>query len=145
MSRVFIIGISGGVGSRLVPKLIEDGHQVSGLIRKPEHEAELNEAGATTVTGDLMEMSLERLTEITAGFDILVFSAGAAGSGLNRTTIVDYKTPVKLIKAARNNGIARIYLVSAIMDCLRSQETSRGFEHYMKMKRGGMRRKGNRG
>ena len=35
MSKVFIIGATGGVGSRLGPMLVEAGHDVTGLHRQP--------------------------------------------------------------------------------------------------------------
>ncbi|KAF0093220.1 MAG: hypothetical protein E1N59_3066 [Puniceicoccaceae bacterium 5H] len=130
-----MVGVTGGVGSRLAPKLIEAGHAVSGLYRQPEQEAGLRQAGITPVFGDLMELSTDDLTAATQGHDIIVFSAGAAGSGLERTTAIDYETPVKLIAAARANGISRLYLVSAFMDAGRDRPRRDGFEHYMNMKR----------
>lgn len=135
MSKIFIVGISGGVGSRLVPKLLKDGHEVSGLVRRTEAAEELRQAGVTPYLGDLMEMSVEKLTEMIRGHDVIVFSAGAAGSGADRTRVIDFETPVNLTLAAQSSGINRIYLVSAFMDSLRGQQTSEGFEFYMKMKR----------
>ncbi|MFB4204701.1 SDR family oxidoreductase [Arhodomonas sp. KWT2] len=135
MSNVFIVGVTGGIGSRLAPKLIEAGHGVSGLHRRPEQDAALREVGVTPYPGDLMEVTTEDLVEATKGHDAIVFSAGAAGSGADRTTAIDYGTPVKLIEAARFNGISRLYLVSAFMDAGRDRPRKEGFEHYMKMKR----------
>ncbi|HCA76230.1 MAG TPA: NAD-dependent dehydratase, partial [Alteromonas sp.] len=36
MSRIFFIGATGGVGHRLLPQLIAQGHEVTALHRKPE-------------------------------------------------------------------------------------------------------------
>ena len=50
--RVFVAGAGGAVGKRLLPLLIEGGHQVVALTRSPEREASLRRAGATPVIAD---------------------------------------------------------------------------------------------
>jgi len=135
MSHVFIIGSTGGVGSRLVPKLIEAGHQVTGLHRKPEQAEDLQAAGATPCLGDIMEMTEEDLAAATKDCDVIVFSAGAAGSGPDRTTAIDGGGVVKMMDAAQANGIKRLYLVSAFPDAKRGGQPKEGFEHYIRTKR----------
>lgn len=135
MSKIFIIGATGGVGSRLGPMLVDAGHDVIGLHRKPEQAGKLENAGITPRLGDIMTMAAEDLAEFTRDCDVVVFSAGAAGSGLERTTAIDGEGVIKTIYAARANGIARVYLVSAFMDAGRAQPRKDGFEHYMKVKR----------
>ena len=135
MSKIFIIGATGGVGSRLGPMLVDAGHDVTGLHRKPEQADWLENAGITPRLGDIMTMAAEDLAELTRDCDVVVFSAGAAGSGLERTTAIDGEGVIKTIHAARANGIARVYLVSAFMDAGRAQPRKDGFEHYMKVKR----------
>ena len=135
MSKIFIIGATGGVGSRLGPMLVDAGHDVAGLHRKPEQAGKLENAGITPRLGDIMTMAAEDLAELTRDCDVVVFSAGAAGSGLERTTAIDGEGVIKTIHAARANAIARVYLVSAFMDAGRAQPRKDGFEHYMKVKR----------
>ncbi len=135
MSNIFIIGATGGVGSRLRPILVEAGHRVTGLHRKPEQAGALRDAGVESYLGDIIEMSTDDLTNATQGSDVIVFSAGSAGSGLDRTSAIDGEGVIKTIEAARANNILRIYLVSAFMDALRDQPRKEGFEHYMKVKR----------
>jgi uncharacterized protein YbjT (DUF2867 family) len=135
MSRVFIIGATGGVGSRLGPMLVAKGHAVTGLHRNPEQAANLSRAGITPCHGDIMQMSATDIADAAKGHDVIVFSAGAAGSGMDRTTAIDGEGPIKTIEAARLSGISRIYLVSAFMDAGRGGERKEGFEHYMSMKR----------
>jgi uncharacterized protein YbjT (DUF2867 family) len=135
MSKIFIIGATGGVCSRLGPLLVEAGHDVTGLHRKPEQAENLENTGITPRLGDIMSMTADDLTDFTSHCDVIVFSAGAAGSGLERTTAIDGEGVIKTIHAARANGIARVYLVSAFMDAGRDQPRKDGFEHYMKVKR----------
>ncbi|HBL95192.1 MULTISPECIES: SDR family oxidoreductase [unclassified Hyphomonas] len=137
MSNIFLIGATGGVGSRLSPKLVEAGHTVKGLHRKPEQADDLHKQGVEPVLGNIIDMTADDLASAMKGCDTAVFSAGAAGSGRDKTTAIDGEGPEKLIEAARATGVNRIYLVSVIMDAGRGRDrdTSDDFEHYMAMKR----------
>ena len=135
MSKVFIIGATGGVGSKLGPMLISAGHQVSALHRNPEQANELTKAGMTPYCGDIMNMSSEDFMNFTQDCDVIVFSAGAAGSGVERTSAIDGDGVTKSIHAAIKNGIFRFYLVSAFMDAGRDLPQNDKFEHYMNVKR----------
>ncbi|QDU73521.1 putative sugar epimerase YhfK [Bremerella volcania] len=135
MSHVFIIGSTGGVGSRLVTKLIQAGHTVTGLHRKPEQAETLKASGAQAHLGDIIDMTVEDLTAATKDCDVVVFSAGAAGSGPERTTAIDGGGVIKMMDAAQANGIKRVYLVSAFPDARRDAERKEGFEHYIRTKR----------
>jgi 2-alkyl-3-oxoalkanoate reductase len=53
--RVFVAGASGAIGSRLVPKLVERGHEVFGTTRSPEKEETLRAAGAEPIVLDLLD------------------------------------------------------------------------------------------
>lgn len=97
MSSIFIVGATGGVGSRLGPMLVGAGHRVTGLHRKPEQAGGLSAVGVKPCLGDIMEMTADDLTRVTKGSDVIVFSAGAAGSGLERTSAVDGEGVVKTI------------------------------------------------
>ncbi|MBT6512088.1 MAG: NAD(P)H-binding protein, partial [Rhodospirillaceae bacterium] len=82
MANVFIIGATGGVGRRLGRLLVQSGHRVIGLYRKPEQAADLTEDGMSPVEGDMIEMTPDQLADAARGADVIVFTAGAAGSGL---------------------------------------------------------------
>ena len=135
MARIFLVGATGGVGSRLIPKLIAAGHKVTGLHRKDEQAKTLADKGADPLFGDLMDMTEDDFVKQTAGHDIIVFSAGAAGAGQDKTDEIDGETPKKLANAAQKNGIDRMYVVSVIPDAGRDRDTNDGFEFYMKKKR----------
>ncbi|TCK16550.1 SDR family oxidoreductase [Marinobacterium mangrovicola] len=135
MSTIFIIGATGGVGHRLTPILIKAGYKVIGLHRKPEQAEVLREAGVTPVEGDFIDMSADDLAKAMAGADIVVFSAGAAGSGMDRATAIDGEGPAKVMQAMKQQDIRRFYLVSAFPEAGRGKEPKPGFEHYMKMKK----------
>jgi uncharacterized protein YbjT (DUF2867 family) len=110
---VVVAGGHGQVALRLLNLLADRGDRARGLIRNPGHAADLEAVGAEPVLCDL-----EREDDISGyveGADAVVFAAGAGpGSGPERKQTVDLGGAVKLIEAARANGIARYVMVSSI-------------------------------
>ncbi|NVB40081.1 NAD(P)H-binding protein [Pseudenhygromyxa sp. WMMC2535] len=135
MSRVFIFGATGGVGHRLCPLLIAAGHRVSGLHRDPAQAEALRAAGVEPVLGDLMTLDVDAAIELIRDHDVIVFSAGAAGSGPERTRTIDGHGPVTVIAAMRALGLRRLLLVSAFPEARRGLEIRPGFELYMQVKK----------
>ncbi|BFM06280.1 SDR family oxidoreductase [Halioxenophilus aromaticivorans] len=135
MANVFLIGATGGIGSRLATALLQRGHQVSGLFRDQAQRAKLIAQRVTPVFGDLMNLRHADMRQMIEGHDAVVFSAGAAGSGENRTTQIDGKGPVTVTRAMEDLGLTRFYLVSAFPEAGRGRASSPGFEHYMQTKK----------
>ena len=69
------------------------------------------------------------------GADAVVFSAGAAGSGKDKTTAIDGDGAIKAMEAAQKAGVKRFYLVSVVPDAGRDRPRDEGFEHYMAEKK----------
>ena len=73
--RVFLTGATGFIGSRIVPELLQAGHQVIGMTRSEEGAKGLTEAGATPYRATLEDLdSIRRGAEgadgvIHCGFD----------------------------------------------------------------------------
>src|SRR5215218_8423213 len=110
---VVVAGGHGKVGLRLLRLLADAGHRSRGLIRNPEHEAELRELGAEPVLCDLE--ALDDISACCEGADAVVFTAGAGpGSGAERKRTVDYGGAVKLIDAAEELGVRRYVMVSSM-------------------------------
>jgi nucleoside-diphosphate-sugar epimerase len=53
--RIFLAGATGVIGVRLVPLLVEEGHEVEGMTRSPEKLARLRELGAQAVVCDVYD------------------------------------------------------------------------------------------
>jgi uncharacterized protein YbjT (DUF2867 family) len=110
---VVVAGGHGKVGLRLLRLLADRGHRARGLIRNPDHARDLDELGAEPVLCDIE--ALDDISRCCTGADAVVFAAGAGpGSGLERKRTVDYGGAVKLIDAAKRNGIDRYVMVSAL-------------------------------
>jgi len=109
---VVVVGGHGKVALRLLALLAERGDRARGVIRDPRQAKDLESRGAEAV---LCDVETEELTDAVAGADAVVFAAGAGpGSGPERKRTVDYGGAVKLIEAAKANGIGRYLIVSAI-------------------------------
>ena len=82
--RVFVVGASGAIGTRLVPQLIERGHDVIGTSTSPLSKAQhLRRIGAqpvTLVTLDLLDADAVRIAVLDAEPDVIVHQATALGN-----------------------------------------------------------------
>ncbi|SIT49915.1 Nucleoside-diphosphate-sugar epimerase [Paraburkholderia piptadeniae] len=56
--NIFVTGASGYIGGSIAAGLVRAGHRVTGLIRNPEHAAELKRLGIEPVTGTLDDRTL---------------------------------------------------------------------------------------
>jgi nucleoside-diphosphate-sugar epimerase len=133
--KVFQIGAAGGVGRRLTPLLTDRGDIVTGMHRGPAQGEIVRAAGGTPVIGDLIADSVDDLANKMRGHDAVVFSAGAHGTGMDKTTLIDGRGLEKAADAATLAGVPRFVLVSVFPDALRDGERSEGFEHYIKVKK----------
>ena len=110
---VVVVGGHGKVAMGLLRLLADRGHRARGLIRNPNHAIELQNLGAEPVLCDIEER--DDISDCVRDADAVVFAAGAGpGSGPERKRTVDYGGAVKLIEAAKKNGIDRYLMVSAI-------------------------------
>ena len=111
--NVFVAGGHGKIGLRLLRLAAQRGDQARGLIRKPEQAPDLEAVGAEPVVADWE--AGDDITPLVAGADAVVFAAGAGpGSGPERKRTVDYGGTVKLIEAAKANGVSRYVIVSSM-------------------------------
>lgn len=130
--KIVIAGAHGDIAMLMHPMLKERGHEVRGLIRKPEQEEDLKNAGAEPVICDLEKE--DDISEAVGPADAVVFAAGAGpGSGAERKWSVDRDGAIKLIEAAKKNGIDRYVMISAMgVENPRGEEV---FRAYLKAKK----------
>jgi len=112
---VVIAGGHGKVGRRLATLLVARGDRVRGLIRNPDHAADLRADGSEPVVCDLEQAGVADVAAAIAGADAVVFAAGAGpGSGAQRKLTVDRDGAIKLLAAARSAAVERYVIVSSI-------------------------------
>ncbi|HJP76834.1 MAG TPA: SDR family oxidoreductase [Pseudonocardiaceae bacterium] len=132
--RIVIAGGHGQIALRLERLLAARGDVPVGLIRNPEHAAELSAAGAEPVVADLEHVSVASLAAQLVGADAVVFAAGAGpGSGDARKETVDLGASVLLADAAEAAGVRRFVQVSS-MGADRADLGSDTFSIYLRAK-----------
>ena len=110
--EVLVAGGHGQIALRLLKLLAERGHRGRGLIRNPDHAGDLEAVGAEPV---LCDLERDDPHQHVGSAQAIVFAAGAGpGSGPERKRTVDLGGAVKLIDAARELGVARYVMVSAM-------------------------------
>src|SRR5918996_1840420 len=129
---VAIAGGHGQVALRVLRVLAERGDRARGLIRNPDHRGDLEDAGAEPVVADFE--AGDDIAAAVAGADAVVFAAGAGpGSGPERKKTVDLGGAVKLIDAAKANGIPR-YLMGSSMGAEDPEHAAEPMRAYQRAK-----------
>ena len=110
--RIAIIGGHGKVALRLAPLLREAGHEVDAIVRNPDHGEEVAGTGALPVVADVESLDTDALTDLLAGHDLVVWSAGAGGGDPDRTYAVDRDAAIRSMDAAVRAGVDRYVIMS---------------------------------
>jgi 2-alkyl-3-oxoalkanoate reductase len=114
--RVFVAGASGAIGSRLVPLLINRGHEVIGTYHSPGNAERVRALGATAVGLDLLDARAVRTAVFDSKPDAIVHQATALanarfGRNLDRTFASTNRLRTEgtdaLLAAAAEAGVRR--------------------------------------
>ncbi len=131
--EVAIAGGHGKIALLLGRMLDQRGDAVWGLIRDPAQEDDLHAAGVEPVVCDL-----EAGGDVAAavrGADAVVFAAGAGpGSGAERKRTMDLGGAVRLMEAAKAEGVGRYVMVSAMGAAEPPAEGDDVFGEYLRAK-----------
>lgn len=113
--RVLIAGGHGQIALRFTGLLASRGDTAVGIVRNPDHVADVQAVGGDAVVLDLESASVSSLASVLAGADAVVFAAGAGpGSGVARKDTVDRGASVLLASAAEAAGVRRYLQISSI-------------------------------
>jgi 2-alkyl-3-oxoalkanoate reductase len=114
--RVFVAGASGAIGTRLVPQLVAQGHEVTGTFRSPGNDERLRALGAQPVRLDLLDASAVRAAVLEAEPEAIIHEATALANArfvrnLDRsfgpTNRLRTEGTDALLAAAREAGVRR--------------------------------------
>jgi nucleoside-diphosphate-sugar epimerase len=114
--RVFVAGASGAIGTRLVPQLIDRGHDVIGTFTSPGKDERLRALGAMPIALDLLDARAVRKAVLETRPDAIVHQATALakarfGRSLDRTFAPTNRLRTEgtdaLLAAAHNAGVRR--------------------------------------
>jgi 2-alkyl-3-oxoalkanoate reductase len=115
--RVFVAGATGAIGTRLVPQLVERGHEVIGTSRSREKADTLRAQGAEPVVLDLLDRDAVREAVAAARPEAIVHQASAL-AGLSdlkhfdrtfaQTNRLRIEGTDALLAAMREAGVGRL-------------------------------------
>jgi 2-alkyl-3-oxoalkanoate reductase len=114
--RVFVAGASGAIGSRLVPRLIERGHEVVGTSRSPGNAERVRALRAQAIVLDLLDARAVREAVLEAEPEAVIHQATALADvsfsrNFDRTFAQTNRLRTEgtdaLLAAAREAGVRR--------------------------------------
>lgn len=119
--RIFLAGATGAIGRRLVPILLEAGHQVTGTTRSEEKARTLTEQGVTPVVLDVF--NADALTQAVVGArpEVLIHQLtdlpqvndpAAMAAARVRNARLREETAPTLLRAAQAAGVRRVIVQS---------------------------------
>jgi nucleoside-diphosphate-sugar epimerase len=114
--RVFVAGAGGAIGTRLVPQLIDQGHEVFGTSRSPGNAERVRALGAEPVALDLLDSGAVREAVLETEPDAIVHEATALADvrfskhldrSFAETNRLRTEGTDALVTAAREAGVRR--------------------------------------
>ena len=134
MGLIVVAGGHGQIALQLIAALASSGHAARGLIRNPDHAADVEARGGEAALCD-METETD-FSPWVGGADAVVFAAGAGpGSGPERKQTVDLGAAIKLIRACEATGVDRYLMISA-MGAANPTAGPEAMQPYLKAKAG---------
>lgn len=115
--RVLVVGASGAIGTRLVPQLRQQGHEVIGSYRSPGKADRLRALGAEAIALDALDASATHAAVATAQPDAIIYQATALADlsdfkhfdrSFAQTNRLRTEGTDIILAAARQAGVRRI-------------------------------------
>lgn len=130
--KVLVVGANGQIGRHFVKMLAESNeHTPIAMIRRQDQISFFNSLNTASALASL-EGSVEEIAEAMAGCDAIVFTAGSgASTGADKTLLIDLDGAAKTIEAAKQTGIDRFLMVSAIQADRRENWTEEMAPYYV--------------
>ncbi len=135
--RVVIAGGHGQIALKLEKLLAERGDQAVGIVRNPDHVADLEAIGAEAAVLDLEKSDVDAVAKVLDGADAAIFAAGAGpGSGTARKDTVDRAAAALFAAASERAGVRRHIQVGSInADVWETADVPDDFRLYLKAKK----------
>jgi nucleoside-diphosphate-sugar epimerase len=109
--RILITGATGRIGSRLVPRMLNQGYGVRVLVRREEQAEIFRQQGAEVTVGDLL--APDSLPPAVAGVQGIVhLAAFFRGASPTQAQAANVEGSLALARAARQAGVSRFIYAS---------------------------------
>jgi len=96
--RVFVAGATGTIGRRLVPSLVEAGHEVTGMTRSPDKADALRAAGAEPAACDALDAEALRGAVAAAKPEVVVHELTAIPPAFNPRRMAEEFAPTNRLR-----------------------------------------------
>jgi uncharacterized protein YbjT (DUF2867 family) len=128
--KVLVIGANGQIGQHLIRLLSESkDHTIRAMVRTKEQAESFGSKEIETVIANL-EDSVKEIADVAKGCESVVFTAGSGGqTGADKTLLVDLDGAAKTVEAARQVGVRRFIMVSALQ-AHRRENWNEKIRHY---------------
>jgi nucleoside-diphosphate-sugar epimerase len=107
--HILIVGATGVLGRHVTPRLLERGHTVAAVVRRPEQARYLQQMGVDAVLGDILDRA--SLQAAARGCDAALHLATAIPTGKDqdwsRNDRIRREGTLNLLAAATDNGVRR--------------------------------------
>ena len=95
--RIFVAGATGALGRQLLPKLVERGHEVTGMTRTPSKASVVEELGARAAIADALDAEEVASAVAKADPEVIVHELTAISDlgsmrNVDRTFAIDQPT-----------------------------------------------------
>jgi len=112
MASILVLGATGYVGGRLVPRLIQHGHKVRCLVRDRGKTLDRHWEGVGIFEGDVLKA--ETLPEAFAGVDIIYYLVHSMGSGEKDFEQLDRIAAKNVTDTASRSGVRQIIYLGGL-------------------------------
>lgn len=107
-----VTGATGGLGRRVVRLLREQEQSVRAFVRLTSRYGELEQRGAQTFVGDLLQY--RDIEKACQDVQYVISAHGANGESGGNAQSLDYRANVDLIDCAKANGVQHFVLISVL-------------------------------
>ena len=131
--KIVVAGATGTLGNKIVKALIEQGAEVTAMVRISSDRSNLAEMGIDHfVIGDMLnKSSLKNALSPDHGFDAIVSSAaGYTGHSKGDTPLTDTVGYRNLVDTVKESGIPRFVFIS-ILECSNAKHVPHFYHKYL--------------
>ena len=108
MEKILVAGATGTTGKKVIQLLKDsDNYQPVAMVRKEEQAKQFKDQGVSTVFGDLTK----DVSKTTHGINKVIFAAGSGGKDVKN---VDQDGAIRLIQAAKKEGVEKFVMLSSM-------------------------------
>lgn len=112
MATIAVLGATGYIGGRLVPRLLGRGHEVRCIVRTPEKLAHLRNPGLSVHAGDALQK--ESLSGPLKGVEVLYYLVHSMTAGKEDFERRDRRAAETIAEVSRASGVKRIIYLGGL-------------------------------